>query len=57
MRACHGPACRGSRAAPGTGLSGGALPSPKGVLIVLSRMRRILSVDLPTTSASWSSRA
>jgi glycolate oxidase len=30
----------------GTGLSGGALPVPEGVLIVLSRLRRILSVDL-----------
>jgi glycolate oxidase len=30
----------------GTGLSGGALPHPDGVLIVTSRMRRILSVDL-----------
>jgi glycolate oxidase len=31
----------------GTGLSGGALPVEEGVLIVLSRMRRILEVDLP----------
>jgi glycolate oxidase len=30
----------------GTGLSGGALPVADGVLIVLSRMRRILEVDL-----------
>jgi len=30
----------------GTGLSGGALPIAEGVLIVLSRLRRILSVDL-----------
>ena len=30
----------------GTGLSGGALPVAEGVLIVLSRLRRILSVDL-----------
>jgi glycolate oxidase len=30
----------------GTGLSGGALPVSDGVLIVLSRMRRILEVDL-----------
>jgi glycolate oxidase len=30
----------------GTGLSGGALPHPHGVLIVLSRLRAILSVDL-----------
>ena len=31
----------------GTGLSGGALPLEDGVLIVLTRMRRILDVDLP----------
>jgi glycolate oxidase len=30
----------------GTGLSGGALPLADGVLIVLSRMRRVLEVDL-----------
>jgi glycolate oxidase len=30
----------------GTGLSGGAVPVEEGVLIVLSRMRRILEVDL-----------
>ncbi len=30
----------------GTGLSGGALPAAGGVLIVLSRMNRILSVDI-----------
>jgi glycolate oxidase len=31
----------------GTGLSGGALPHPDGVLIGLSRLNKILSVDLP----------
>ncbi|CAA9447790.1 Glycolate dehydrogenase, subunit GlcD [uncultured Rubrobacteraceae bacterium] len=31
----------------GTGLSGGALPVESGVLIVLSRMRKILEVDIP----------
>ncbi|WP_433326238.1 FAD-linked oxidase C-terminal domain-containing protein [Spirillospora sp. CA-294931] len=35
----------------GTGLSGGALPRTDGVLIVTSRMRRILSVDLPNQRA------
>jgi glycolate oxidase len=30
----------------GTGLSGGALPIAEGVLIVLSRLRRILAIDL-----------
>src|SRR3954469_25647442 len=31
----------------GTGLSGGALPHPDGVLIVLARLNRILDVDVP----------
>ena len=31
----------------GTGLSGGALPVESGILIVLSRMRKILEVDIP----------
>ncbi len=31
----------------GTGLSGGALPHPDGVLIVLSRLNRVLDVDIP----------
>ncbi len=31
----------------GTGLSGGALPLADGLLIVLTRLRRILAVDLP----------
>src|SRR5881227_2548461 len=31
----------------GTGLSGGALPHPEGVLIVLSRLNRIIEVDIP----------
>src|ERR671917_2797559 len=31
----------------GTGLSGGALPVEAGILIVLTRMRRILEVDIP----------
>ncbi|WP_336204795.1 FAD-linked oxidase C-terminal domain-containing protein [Nonomuraea sp. LPB2021202275-12-8] len=35
----------------GTGLSGGALPREDGVLIVTSRMRRILEVDLPNRRA------
>ena len=45
VRACaaHGIpfVARGS----GTGLSGGALPHAKGVLIVMSKMRRILEID------------
>ncbi|MGH8903108.1 MAG: FAD-linked oxidase C-terminal domain-containing protein [Egibacteraceae bacterium] len=31
----------------GTGLSGGALPHADGVLVVLTRMRRILEIDVP----------
>src|SRR5258705_7484855 len=31
----------------GTGLSGGALPAPDGVLIALSRLNRILDIDIP----------
>jgi glycolate oxidase len=46
VRACYEAdvpwVARGS----GTGLSGGALPVKEGVLIVLARMRRIISVDL-----------
>src|SRR5918912_1169909 len=30
----------------GTGLSGGALPVPEGVLVGLSRMKRIIEIDL-----------
>jgi glycolate oxidase len=35
----------------GTGLSGGALPRTDGVLIVTSRMRRIVKIDLPNRRA------
>jgi glycolate oxidase len=35
----------------GTGLSGGALPHAEGVLIVTSRMRRILAVDIDSQRA------
>src|SRR5690606_1721277 len=35
----------------GTGLSGGALPRSDGVLIVTSKMRRILEIDLPNRRA------
>jgi glycolate oxidase len=47
VRICHEEeipfVARGS----GTGLSGGALPVETGVLIVLSRMRKILEIDIP----------
>ncbi len=36
----------------GTGLSGGATPEAGGVLIVLTRMTRILDVDLPNRTAT-----
>ena len=45
--------CRREAACPfvarghGTGLSGGALPRPDGVVIALSRLNRILDVDIP----------
>ncbi|MEW9531541.1 FAD-linked oxidase C-terminal domain-containing protein [Microbispora sp. NPDC049125] len=35
----------------GTGLSGGALPRTDGVLVVTSRMRRILEIDVPNRRA------
>ncbi|WP_049573545.1 FAD-linked oxidase C-terminal domain-containing protein [Nonomuraea sp. SBT364] len=35
----------------GTGLSGGALPREDGVLVVTSKMRRILEIDLPNRRA------
>ena len=47
VRACHEAGVPWVARGSGTGLSGGALPIAEGVLIVLARMRRILSVDLP----------
>ncbi len=44
--ACHAAGVPWVARGAGTGLSGGALPIAEGVLIVLSRLRRILSVDL-----------
>ncbi|MGA2925454.1 MAG: FAD-binding protein, partial [Solirubrobacteraceae bacterium] len=46
VRACYEAGVPWVARGSGTGLSGGALPVAEGVLIVLSRMRRILSVDL-----------
>ena len=40
------PGCRGLPRGAGSGLSGGALPVADGVLIVLSRLTRVLDVDL-----------
>src|SRR5262245_36931891 len=47
VRACHAAGVPWVARGPGSGLSGGALPIEDGVLIVLSRLRRILEVDLP----------
>jgi glycolate oxidase len=46
VKACHRAAVAFVARGSGTGLSGGALPVEDGVLIVLSRMRRILEVDM-----------
>jgi len=47
VRLCHRDQVPFVARGQGTGLSGGALPSPDGVLIVLSRLNRILDVDIP----------
>ncbi|HSO97681.1 MAG TPA: FAD-linked oxidase C-terminal domain-containing protein [Solirubrobacteraceae bacterium] len=44
--ACHEAGLAWVARGAGTGLSGGAIPTAEGVLIVLSRLRRILEVDL-----------
>ena len=46
VRACYEEGVPWVARGAGTGLSGGALPVADGVLIVLSRLRRILEVDL-----------
>jgi glycolate oxidase len=45
VRACHERAVPWVARGAGSGLSGGALPLEEGVLIVLSRMNRILEID------------
>ncbi len=47
VRHCHQNAVPFVARGHGTGLSGGALPAPDGVLIVLTRLNRILDVDIP----------
>src|SRR6202451_4473923 len=47
VRACYEARVPSVARGSGTGLSGGALPTEGGIVIGLSRMRRILSVDLP----------
>ncbi len=46
VRACYEAGVPWVARGAGTGLSGGALPISDGVLIVLSRLRRIVSIDL-----------
>jgi glycolate oxidase len=46
VRLCHGAGVPFVARGHGTGLSGGALPVKNGVLIVLTRLNRILDVDL-----------
>jgi glycolate oxidase len=47
VRACHQAEVPWVARGSGTGLSGGALPIEEGILISLSRMRRVIEVDLP----------
>jgi glycolate oxidase len=47
VKTCHDEGIPFVARGSGTGLSGGALPVESGVLIVLSRMRKILEVDIP----------
>ena len=47
VRACHESEVPFVARGHGTGLSGGALPHPDGVLIVMTRLNRILDVDIP----------
>jgi len=46
VRACHAAGVPWVARGSGSGLSGGALPVAGGVLVVLSRLRRILEIDL-----------
>src|SRR4051794_37647355 len=46
VRACHAAGVPWVARGAGSGLSGGALPVEEGVLVVMSRMNRILDVDL-----------
>jgi glycolate oxidase len=47
VRACHAAGVPWVARGSGSGLSGGALPVEDGVLIVLTRLTRIVEVDLP----------
>src|SRR5256885_14478459 len=47
VAACHRAGVPWVARGAGSGLSGGALPVAEGILIALTRLRRILDVDLP----------
>ena len=47
VRACHAAGVPFVARGQGTGLSGGALPHPDGVLIVMTRMNRVVEIDIP----------
>ena len=47
LRLCHAAGVPFVARGQGTGLSGGAMPHPDGVLIVMTRMNRILEIDIP----------
>ena len=47
VRLCHEHGVPFVARGQGTGLSGGAMPHPDGVLIVMTRMNRIVEIDLP----------
>jgi glycolate oxidase len=47
VRLCHRDGVPFVARGSGTGLSGGALPAPDGLLIALSRLNRILDIDIP----------
>jgi glycolate oxidase len=51
VRLCHREGVPFVARGHGTGLSGGALPSPDGVLIVLSRPNRVLDIDIPNCAS------
>ena len=52
VRLCHAAGVPFVARGSGTGLSGGALPHPDGVLIVMTRLNRILDIDIPNRRIS-----
>ena len=52
VRLCHREAIPFVARGHGTGLSGGALPAPGGVLIGLSKLNRVLDIDIPNLRAT-----